>query len=218
MSEPILYSYWRSSCSWRVRIALELKKVQYQQVHIHLLNQEQSEEKYLQINPAGMIPTFVHDGNVITESLAILEYLDEVFEGPKLIYGNAAKKALIRSLALIIISNIQPLQNPRVTAVHSNDKAKREEFARHFIDRGFETLEKRLKATAGKYSVGDELSLVDVCIPSQVYSAIRFNVDMRKFPIIQRINEELGKLPAFIKADEKHQPDTPAEFRAEIEK
>ncbi|CAD5207718.1 unnamed protein product [Bursaphelenchus xylophilus] len=214
MSEPILYSFWRSSSAWRVRIALELKKVKYQQVHIHLFKEEQNNKKYLDLNPAGFVPLFVHDGHVIPESLAILEYLDEVYpQEPKLIYGDAAHKALIRSLALIIITNIQPFQTSRAVSQHSADPVKQDEFPKFFIERGFETLEKRLQKTAGKFAVGDKLSLVDVCIPPQVYQSARFNVDMNKFPIIKRINEELSKIPEFVKADGLHQPDTPDELR-----
>uniref|UniRef100_A0A1I7SFI7 maleylacetoacetate isomerase n=1 Tax=Bursaphelenchus xylophilus TaxID=6326 RepID=A0A1I7SFI7_BURXY len=174
MSEPILYSYWHSSCAWRVRIALGLKKIKYQQVHKDLVKDEQCEQKYLDLNPAGYVPVFIHNDHVIPESLAILEYIDEVYpQEPKLIYGDAAQKALIRSLALVIITNIQPFQNFRVTSKHSDDPVKQHDFTKFFIERGFETLEKRLQKTAGKFAVGDQLSLADVCIPPQVHWAGR---------------------------------------------
>ncbi|CAD5229442.1 unnamed protein product [Bursaphelenchus okinawaensis] len=216
MSDPILYTYWRSSCAWRVRVALELKNVEYQMVPIHLVKQEQNSEKYLELNPVGYLPAFMHNGNTITESLAIIEYIDEVFpQGPKLICGDPAKKALIRSLALIMIANIQPLHNLNVIMKYSPDDAeKRSEFARTYVEKGFNGLEKRLASTSGRYSIGDDITLVDVCIPAQVYAAKRFNVDMTKYPIISRINDELSQLPEVIRADERHQPDTPDEFKA----
>jgi len=207
--KPILYSYWRSSCSWRVRIALELKGIEYEYRSINLVKKEQSDPEFLKLNPLGFVPTFVHNDIVLSQSLAILEYLDEVFpEHHQLIHGTPAEKAQIRSLALILISDTQPVQNLAVQAYHGgSDAEKKQQWAKHFIERGFEALEKLLEKTSGKYSVGDKLSLVDICIPPQVYNARRFKVEMNKFPIISRLDEELAKISEFQKARPENQPD-----------
>ncbi|KAI6232462.1 Maleylacetoacetate isomerase [Aphelenchoides besseyi] len=213
MSEtPVLYSYWRSSCSWRVRIALELKEIKYEYRAIDLVKGEQNNEQFLKINPLGYVPAFVHNGNAISQSLAIIEYLDEVYPDKfPLISGSAAQKALIRSMALMIIADIQPLQNVSPLKFYGgSDEQKRNEWADNFISRGFKALEKQLERTAGKYAIGDKLTLVDLCIPPQVFNAKRYNVDLTPFPIIRRITETLTDLEAFKRADAANQPDTPS--------
>ncbi|KAI6205443.1 Maleylacetoacetate isomerase [Aphelenchoides besseyi] len=205
MSEtPVLYSYWRSSCSWRVRIALELKEIKYEYRAIDLVKGEQNNEQFLKINPLGYVPAFVHNGNAISQSLAIIEYLDEVYPDKfPLISGSAAQKALIRSMALMIIADIQPLQNVSPLKFYGgSDEQKRNEWADNFISRGFKALEKQLERTAGKYAIGDKLTLCSM--PNVIMSTLRL------FPIIRRITETLTDLEAFKRADAANQPDTPS--------
>jgi len=207
--KPILYSYWRSSCSWRVRIALELKGISYEYRPINLLKKEQSSPEFLKLNPLGFVPALIHNESVFTQSLAILEYLDEAFpDSPQLIRGTPEQRAQIRSLALILIADTQPVQNLSVQEFHAGDDAdKKQQWAQQFIERGFRALEKQLETTAGKYSFGDRISLIDVCIPPQVYNARRFKVEMTQFPIINRIEGALAEVAEFRKAAPEAQPD-----------
>jgi maleylacetoacetate isomerase len=128
------------------------------------------------LNPIGLVPTLVHNDAVLSQSLAIIEYLDEAFpQTLQLIHGSAKERAQIRSLALIIIADVQPIQNIGVLDIHGGDDVeKKQKWAQHFILRGFRALEKQLEKTAGKYSFGDKISLVDVCIVPQVYNAKRY--------------------------------------------
>ncbi|KAI6227409.1 Maleylacetoacetate isomerase-like protein [Aphelenchoides fujianensis] len=143
--------------------------------------------------------------------MAIIEYLDEVFApNPLLVEGSPVQKALVRSMALIIIADIQPLQNTPVLEYYAGeDRQKQNEWAAHWIERGMRALETKMQQTAGRYAVGDQITLVDVCIPSQVFNAHRYGLDMSQFPTIQRVNDELNKLEAVQRADAKNQPDAP---------
>uniref|UniRef100_A0A914E4Y0 maleylacetoacetate isomerase n=1 Tax=Acrobeloides nanus TaxID=290746 RepID=A0A914E4Y0_9BILA len=217
MSKPTLYSYWRSSCSWRVRIALALKGIDYDYKAINLLSGDQRSPEFLSQNPHGLVPLLIFDGTPISESIAIIEYLDEKFPNkfPKLLPDNAEDRAKVRSLAYAISSNIQPVQNLRVMKFYSKgDQAKNAEWAKHFIELGFDALEEELKKTAKKFSFGDTITLVDLCIPPQVYNARRFSVDMSKYPTIERIDKTLAEIPEFQAAQPNRQPDAPESERA----
>uniref|UniRef100_A0A0N5BVX3 maleylacetoacetate isomerase n=1 Tax=Strongyloides papillosus TaxID=174720 RepID=A0A0N5BVX3_STREA len=208
-NKPILYSYWRSSCSWRVRIALNLKKIDYEYKAVNLLKQENRSDEYLKINPIGFVPTLIIDDNVLTESLSIIEYINEKYPEPfPLLPKSLSDRAKARSIALTISSSIQPIQNLGVINYYSSDPAKKKEWSNHFITKGFTTVEKMLEKCHGKYCVGDNITIADLCIPPQVYNALRFDVDMSKFPIISKINEELGKIEAFKLAHPSVQPDS----------
>ncbi|CEF61101.1 Nitrogen permease regulator 2-like protein [Strongyloides ratti] len=207
-SKPILYSYWRSSCSWRVRIALNLKNIDYEYKAVNLLKQENHANEYLKINSNGFVPTLVIDDSVLIESIAIIEYLNEKYpETCPLLPKSLIDRANVRAITLIISSSIQPIQNIGVLNYLSSDPEKKTEWGKHFITKGFTSLEKMLEKTHGKYCVGDNITIADICIPPQVYNANRFNVDMSKFPIISKINEELEKIEAFRKAHPSFQPD-----------
>ncbi|KAI1713209.1 putative maleylacetoacetate isomerase 2 [Ditylenchus destructor] len=212
-AKPILYSYWRSSCSWRIRIALNLKKIDYTLEPVNLAESQKNLQKIADKTDFALIPVLQIDDTVLTESLAIIEYLEEKFPDRKaLLPGSAEDRAKIRALALQIIANTQPLQNLRVLQ-YFPEPSQRAAWAKHWITFNFTKLEKALKKTAGKYGYGDQLSLVDVCIPAQVYNAKRFGVDMSQFPTIARLVEELGKIPEFIAADCHNQEDTPESER-----
>uniref|UniRef100_A0A7E4VXL1 maleylacetoacetate isomerase n=1 Tax=Panagrellus redivivus TaxID=6233 RepID=A0A7E4VXL1_PANRE len=216
-SNLTLYSYWRSSCSWRVRIALNLKKIPYSYHSVNLLKGEHLRPEFLSVNPRSFLPVLSLGGGAnLADSMAIIEYIEEKYpdSGIPLLPKSPEARAVVRSLAYYVSSGIQPLQNMNVMKrVGAGDSAKAAAHNKHFITIGFDALEKELERSAGKYAVGDELSLVDVVIPAQVYNAIRFGVDMSKYPTISRLNATLEKIPEFIAADAWHQPDTPENER-----
>eukprot|EP00794_Sanderia_malayensis_P020373 gene20373-22382_t len=193
MSTPVLYSYFRSSSSWRVRIALAMKGIDYEYKSVHLVKGEQLADNYKEINPQSLIPTLLIDDHKLTQSMSIIEYLDETRSNVPLLPKDPFKRSQARTLALIIGADIQPLQKVRLLKAVA--------------------LEQSLKETAGKYSIGDEVTLPDLFLVPQVYNANRFKVDMSKFPIISRIELELAKLEAFQKAHPSRQPDYPEELK-----
>ncbi|GAB9473400.1 Maleylacetoacetate isomerase [Globisporangium polare] len=211
----VLYSYWRSSCSWRVRMALEWKGVAFETKPVHLLQQggEHFMEEYSKLNPNQRLPTLVIDGHVLSQSGAILEYLEETRPEKSLLPTDSYQRARVRNVCGIIGADIQPIQNlavmTKVTeSLPAEEKgAKKVEWAHYWIDRGFVGLEQELKLTAGTYCVGDDVTLADVYLVPQVYNAHRFNVDMSKFPTIARVAKELEQVAAFEKAHPSQQPD-----------
>uniref|UniRef100_A0A915HMP0 maleylacetoacetate isomerase n=1 Tax=Romanomermis culicivorax TaxID=13658 RepID=A0A915HMP0_ROMCU len=213
----ILYTYWRSSCSWRVRAALEYKNLPYEMKPVDLLGTYLHSDEFKALNPAEYVPVLVVNGHRLTESLegrpyifqlAIMEYLEDMQAQPNLLPKDAADKAKVRAISLHIVSGIQPLQNASVLKFVGDDR--KLEFAQHFIRRGFIGLEKMLKTTSGEYCFGDQLTMADFCLVPQVYNAVRFKVDMNEFPTIKKINDALMKLDIFKKTHPSNQPDTPA--------
>ncbi|XP_005986591.1 maleylacetoacetate isomerase isoform X1 [Latimeria chalumnae] len=211
--KPILYSYFRSSCSWRVRIALTLKGIEYDQAPINLIKDggEQFTDKFKALNPMHQVPAIHIDGVTISQSLAIIQYLEETHPNPRLLPVDPKKRAQVRMISDLITSGIQPLQNLYVLKKVEDDK--RTEWAQHFIGKGFQALECLLKETAGQYCVGDEVSMADLCLVPQVYNAERFKVDLAPFPTVTRINKALMELEAFKVSHPTRQPDTPPEMR-----
>uniref|UniRef100_A0A3P9CZI7 maleylacetoacetate isomerase n=1 Tax=Maylandia zebra TaxID=106582 RepID=A0A3P9CZI7_9CICH len=183
---PILHGYFRSSCSWRVRIAFALKGVEYDQLPVNLIK----------------------DGG---QQLAVIQYIDETRPGPRLLPADPKTRAQVRMISDLIASGIQPLQNLYVIQKIGAEKM---QWSQHFIDRGFQALEPILKQTAGKYCVGDEISMADICLVPQVYNAERFKVDVGKYPTIKRLNEALLEIEAFQVSHPSRQPDTPDDLRA----
>lgn len=210
--KPILYSYWHSSCSWRVRIALNWKNIPYETRAVNLLKPggEQLAAEYRAINPTAQVPTLLIDGHSIIESIAILHYLEETRPLPALLPQDAHQRAQVREIVEVIASGIQPLQNLKVQKYVG--KEKRKEWAQHWINSGFRALEQRLATSAGKYCVGDEVSMADCCLLPQVFNARKSDIDMRQYPIISRIEGELETIPAFIAAHPTNQPDCPTEL------
>ncbi|WP_199541748.1 maleylacetoacetate isomerase [Paraburkholderia kururiensis] len=211
-----LYSYFRSSASYRVRIALNLKGLPYDYVPIHLLRGggEQFSSAYRKLNHDAIVPTLVDDGHALQQSLAIVEYLEETHPTPPLLPATAVDRAHVRSIALQIACEIHPLNNLRVLkylkhTVGVTDDVK-DAWYRHWVEAGFETLEARLAGDArtGKLCFGDTPTLADVCLIPQVFNAQRFKVDTARFPTIQRIYDHATQLDAFERAAPGQQPDS----------
>lgn len=205
-----LYSYFRSSAAYRVRIALNLKNIQHELVAVNLLKSEQQSEAYLAKNPQGLLPALETEQGVLGQSLAILEYLEETHPETPLIFGDAWQKAQIRNLSYAIACDIHPIDNLRVLKYLSSelgvgDEAKNAWY-RHWVEVGFDKIEQLLDAN-NSYCVGDKPSLADVCLVPQVFNALRFKVDMTAYPKIAAIYERCNKLDAFIDAAPQNQPD-----------
>lgn len=214
-----LYGYFRSSCSARLRIALNLKAVTYEQVPINLLRDEQSSEQHKAMNPSASVPLLVcHDKAycdfAIGQSISALEFLDEVHSHhPLLPRGDPKARAVVRTLVFIITSDLQPVTNLRILRRVRNLGGNVEAWNQDLIGVGFEAYEAAARNSAGKFSVGDHLTLADVCLVLAVWNVRRFGVNIGAFPTIERIMEELETHPEVIEAGYSNQPDTPEELR-----
>ncbi|EEY98195.1 maleylacetoacetate isomerase/glutathione S-transferase [Vibrio sp. RC586] len=209
----ILYGYWRSSAAYRVRIALNIKQLNYESRAVHLNKDggQQHNADFHRLNPSELIPVLIDGELCLNQSLAIIEYLDEIYPEPRLIPEQGVERYQIKALALDIAADIHPINNLRIlqylSAEFSASDDEKNRWYRHWIDKGFRSLEEKVSQTAGKFSVGDRLSLVDVCLVPQVYNAERFHMDMSRYPTLQRVTETLRALPAFAKAAPENQPD-----------
>ncbi|XOV79081.1 MAG: maleylacetoacetate isomerase [Aestuariibacter sp.] len=213
-----LYSYWRSSASYRVRIALNLKGIEYEYHPVHLVKDggEQHSEEYLCLNPGELVPTLVDKDNendiVLNQSLAIIEYLDERFpEVNRLVPEHKLDRARVRTLSYDIACDAQPIANLRVLQQLGKDfnasDEQKAQWARGWIERAFHTVEKRLQNTAADYCFGFSISMADVVLVPQYFNARRFNVDMSAFPLIENIVNRCNEQQAFIEAMPENQPD-----------
>lgn len=211
-----LYGYWRSSASYRVRIAMHLKQLDFDYVPVHLVKDggEQRSAAYSSMNPSMLVPTFVDEDEdiVLNQSLAIMEYLDDKYPNtPALLPSHTLDKARVRALAQDIACDIQPVTNLRILESLKSDFAasgeQTQEWCSKWITQGFTALEKRLATRSGKYCYGYDVTLADVCLIPQVYNALRFKVDMQRFPLIQKIYDNCNELEAFQKAKPEAQTD-----------
>jgi maleylpyruvate isomerase len=197
-----LYHYWRSSSSWRVRWALELKGIRPHFQSVNLLSDEAESPAHLARNPMGFVPVLeVQDdgqSHFLAESTAILEWLEEKFPSPALLPQDGYLRAHSRMLNEIINAGIQPMQNPTVTEYFSEDPEKRKLWTQHFIRRGFTALETLLKAHAGAFCIGDELSLTDLYLIPQCYAAQRNDIDLSEFPTIAKVHANAIQTPSSI--------------------
>ena len=209
-----LYGYFRSSAAYRVRIALNLKGLDYDQVPVNLVKGEQRVGVHLARNPQGLVPSLVlDDSSVINQSLAICEYLEEIQPTPALLPVAALARARVRSLAQMMACDVHPLNNLRVlkylVGELGADEAAKLAWYRHWIDEGFTALEATLSTapSSGDFCHGDTPTLADICLVPQVYNAERFECDLSAYPTIQRISARCRSLPAFEKAAPEAQPD-----------
>ncbi|WP_307689884.1 maleylacetoacetate isomerase [Rheinheimera texasensis] len=211
-----LYTYWRSSAAYRVRIALALKELTANHIPVHLLKDggQQKAEPYRGLNPAMLVPTLQHDDLTLNQSLAIIEYLDATFPRQPLLPAEPAQAAVVRALALDIACDIHPLNNLRVLQYLSGtlgiSDLQKTDWILHWLRQGFTALEQRLNQTAGLYACGDTVTLADVCLVPQVYNALRFQLELTPFPQIVRIYQQCMTLPAFIAAAPEQQADAQA--------
>ncbi len=211
-----LYSYFRSSASYRVRIALNLKGLPCETVPVHLLRAggEQFTDTYRQLNPDALVPSLqLSDGPVLTQSLAIIEYLEEVQPLPALLPASAVDRAWVRSLALAIACDIHPVNNLRVLRYLVNDMKVSEDdknrWYRHWVEQGLASVEQLLSTDArtGRFCFGDTPGLADCFLVPQVANADRMNCDLSRMPTIRRINDACLALDAFAAASPARQPD-----------
>ncbi len=206
-----LYDYWRSSAAYRVRIALNLKGLHYESVPVNLASGEQHGD-YLTINPQGRVPVLVHDDRLICQSLAIVDYLESVFEQPGLLPADVGGRARVNALAQVVACDIHPLNNSRVLAYLGEDMAisaqRRQQWYCHWIATGFDALETLLAGDAtGEFCHGDSPTLADICLIPQVYNARRFACSLEPYPTIGRIEAACLELEAFRRAVPENQPD-----------
>lgn len=210
-----LYNYFRSSASYRVRIALNLKGLPYEYVPVHLLKDggEQLAPSFRALNPESLVPVLDDDGKVLTQSLAIIEYLEDTRPEPPLLPRDAAERAYVRSVALAIACEIHPLNNLRVlrylvkTLGASEDQ--KNAWYRHWVEQGLASIETRLVAErrSGRYALGDAVTLAEVFIVPQIFNAQRMDCKLDALPTIMRIFDNCMQLPAFIDAQPSAQPD-----------
>jgi maleylpyruvate isomerase len=211
-----LYTYFRSSAAYRVRIALNLKGLAYHAIPVHLLKNggEQLQPAYRNINPLSLLPTLDDDGVIVTQSLAIIEYLDEKYPSTSLLPNDAEERARVRSLALTIACDIHPLGNLRVLKQLEQEFQMSPEaklrWLGHWMQTGFAALETSLAADhrTGGFCHGDTPSLADCCLVPQIFSARRFGVDLTPYPTLTRIDAACAELPAFAAAHPAQQPDS----------
>ena len=208
-----LYGFSRSSAAYRVRIALGLKGLSYDYVSIHLAKGEQYNPEYGSVNPQNLVPVLEDEGNLLYQSLAIIQYLEETHPEPRLIPVAPFERNRVRSLALIVACEIHPLNNTRVlnylTGSLGLTEDQKREWYHHWVKTGFTALEKRLATEpwTGRFCHGDTPGFADISLVPQVANANRFKVDLTAFPTIVRINAECLKLEAFEKAAPENQPD-----------
>ncbi|MDV4177681.1 maleylacetoacetate isomerase [Rhizobium brockwellii] len=200
MNEVVLYDYWRSSASYRVRIALNLLGVDYQTVPINLLEGAHKTPEYLALNPQGLVPTLVIDGKTLTQSLAIIEYLAETRPECGLLPSDIAARQKVRALAYAVAMDIHPICNLHVVShlMSMTDKSDaREQWMKHFIADGLRKLEAMIGEGDGAFCFGDAPTMADLCLVPQVYNARRWGVELTPFQRIVDIDSSCAELPAF---------------------
>ncbi|KAL4970900.1 maleylacetoacetate isomerase MaiA [Aspergillus stella-maris] len=225
-SKVTLHTYFRSSCSARLRIALALKQIPYEPIYINLLKNEQSSSQNTSVNPSSTVPTLIiqdeqagqgQEPVVITQSLAALEYLDEAFphNGPALLppLSNPKERAIARTLAQIISCDIQPVTNLRILTRVAPYGADRTSWSKDLIEAGFEAYERVARDSAGKFSVGDCITVADLCLVPAVWGAERVGIDLSKYPVIQRVMEALDGEECVKRAHWRGQGDTPEDLK-----
>ncbi len=200
----VLYDYFRSSACYRVRIALNLKGLAYDSVPVSLLDNAQRAPEYLSKNPQGLVPALLDGEQLLTQSLAICEYLEETYPQPALLPNDAIGRARVRALALSIACDIHPLNNLRVLrrleAQFAADQAGKDAWYQHWIQSGFEAFEQQIQSTHGQYCFGDTVTLADLALVPQVYNARRFNCDLSAYPTMLAIEQRCLALDAFARA------------------
>lgn len=209
----ILRSYWRSSCSWRVRIALNLKALEYRVHPVHLVANggEQHADEHRELNPMRELPVLVVDGVPLSQSVAIIEYLDEQYPDPPLFPREPLARAHVRQMVEVVNSGTQPVQNLRVMQKLGRDfdldRPVQVQWSRDWIQFGLGALERVVQQHGNGYCFGDEVTAADLCLVPQMYNARRFGVDLTQLPGLVAVDERLADHPAFMAAHPDQQPD-----------
>jgi maleylpyruvate isomerase len=210
------HGYFRSSAAYRCRIAFNLKGVKPDFVSVHLRKGEQRDKDFLKLNPHGLVPALEEQGRLLTQSLAIIEWLDETHPQPALLPSDAYDRALVRSMALAIACDIHPLQNLRVLkhlkSTYGLEQEGLDLWCRRWIEPGLAALEQQVNGLgcSGTFLFGDTPSLADICLVPQMFSAARFGADVSALQTLNRVYAHCQTLPAFQDAHPSHQPDTEA--------
>ena len=188
----VLYTYWRSSCSWRVKWAFALKGLEFIEKPINLLQQEQKSEQYTKLNPMGCVPTMQIGANTYGESLAIIEWLEETYPNPRLLPVDSLSRMHVRHLSYLIASGTQPLQNLAAMRYHSKLRSEQVSYAAHWIMRGLQAYEAALKPERSEddFSFGPSPTVADLCLVPQCYNALRFGVELSRFPQVKAIYDK----------------------------
>ena len=193
-----LYHYWRSSSSWRVRWALDLKEIPYELSPVNLVNGESESPEHLQRHPLGYVPALETHQGMLTQSHAIVRWIEDTFPGqPALFPEDPWQNARVLQLADIVCADTQPLQNVNVLQMHSQDPVAQKTWAQYFIRQGLQAFETIASRTSGDFSVGDALTWADLCLMPQLYNAQRYEVSLEQFPTIQRIAALCATLPSY---------------------
>lgn len=211
---PVLYSYFRSSAAYRVRIALNIKQIPYTYKPVHLVRNggEQHADQYVRLNPSELVPTLVDGDTVLTQSMAIMEYLEEAYPNRVSLLPTGTKaRAQARALAQLIASDIHPLNNLRVLNYLKQELTDQPsqvtEWYANWIHTGFKALEKLLADSSGEFCVGDTPTIADCCLIPQVYNAYRYKLALSDYPTILRIHQQCQPMVAFEQAHPENQPD-----------
>lgn len=211
-----LHTYWRSSAAYRARIALNVKGLPHEQVAHHLVRGEQRSPGYLAVNPQGLVPALESEGEVLAQSLAIIEYIDELYPAPPLLPRGAVARAQVRAMALGIACDIHPLGNRRVLVylreMLGQSTAAVNSWARYWIETGLGALEATVRRHSGdrRHCYGNSVTMADVCLVPQMYNARRFDCDLTGMPTLVAVDAALCALPAFAAAAPERQPDAEA--------
>ena len=208
-----LYTFFRSSASFRVRIALNCKGLKYEPSIVSLPKAEHLDAKFKSVNPQGLVPVLDDGGRILTQSLAIIEYLDEVHAGPKLLPSDPLDRAYVRALSQIVACEIHPLNNLRtrkyIRKAYNLDEEGVNTWYRHWIAEGFRMIESFLAENKkhGKFCFRDQVTMADCCLAPQVFNAMLYHCDLKPYPTLMRIHEACMQLDAFIQAQPSKQPD-----------
>ncbi len=203
VSKILLHDYFRSSAAYRVRIALNLKGVDYESKPVNLLEGGQKGADFLRLNPQGLVPALEVDGRTLVQSVAIIAWLEATFPEPHLLPADPFDAAHVRAMALIVACDIHPLNNLRVLkrlSAMEVDQEARDQWYRHWVEQGFEALEAIARSRSGRFLFGDSPTLADVCLVPQMFNARRFDVDLDPVPTLVRADAEANRIEAFAAA------------------